>query len=246
MEKVFYFFNTVTFKQSLIHPIGKANIPFLARSYSKRSFAQQGEDLVLDRIFSRILKHDLSKPLIYCDVGANHPINNSVTYLMYNRNSQGICFDPSHTSKQLFKYHRNRDIFVCKAVGADDNIYVDFYIPDNAYDLSETSTKYPHRKNTYLKVKKHQINLNYELKRNNFYKIDFLNIDVEGAEYEILKTFDFNYFSPKVICVEIHADDIIEALETNVAKHIMKQGYRLIASTVISFFFVSTQELKKN
>ena len=40
-------------------------------------------------------------------------------------------------------------------------------------------------------------------------KIDFLNIDLEGADYEALQSLDFNIYRPKVICVEINDKDII-------------------------------------
>ena len=39
-------------------------------------------------------------------------------------------------------------------------------------------------------------------------KIDFLNIDLEGADFEALQSLDFNIYRPKLICVEIYDDDI--------------------------------------
>jgi len=39
-------------------------------------------------------------------------------------------------------------------------------------------------------------------------KIDFLNVDLEGADFEALKSLDFNIYRPKLICVEIYDEDI--------------------------------------
>ena len=39
-------------------------------------------------------------------------------------------------------------------------------------------------------------------------KIDFLNIDIEGADYEALKSLDFKIYRPKLICVEIYGENI--------------------------------------
>ena len=40
-------------------------------------------------------------------------------------------------------------------------------------------------------------------------KIDFLNIDVEGADFEALKSLDFNIYEPKIICIEIMEKNIL-------------------------------------
>ena len=42
-------------------------------------------------------------------------------------------------------------------------------------------------------------------------KIDFLNIDLEGADFEALQSLDFNIYRPKLICVEIYDEDIEES-----------------------------------
>ena len=34
-------------------------------------------------------------------------------------------------------------------------------------------------------------------------KIDFLDIDVEGADIDVLESLDFNLYSPELICVEV-------------------------------------------
>ena len=41
------------------------------------------------------------------------------------------------------------------------------------------------------------------LDKNKFYNIDFLNIDIEGHELEVLKSINFKKFYIKVICVEL-------------------------------------------
>ena len=39
-------------------------------------------------------------------------------------------------------------------------------------------------------------------------KIDFLNIDIEGADFEALKSLDFEIYRPKLVCVEIYDENI--------------------------------------
>ena len=88
-----------------------------------------------------------------------------------------------------------------------------------------------------------QVNLNDELKRQGIKKIDFLNMDVEGAELEILRTFDFEYFKPSIIAVEIKGNNLAKCLKSEQAKVILKNGYQAVGSAVITQFFVRKDEV---
>ena len=114
--------------QLLDSAIGKAKVPFSAKSYLKKSFAQQDEDLILDRVFSGILQKDLSQRHTYVDVGAYDPVKHSVTYLLYLRGWNGIVFDPSIETARSFKRWRKRDKVVNAVVGETDGIDVDFFV----------------------------------------------------------------------------------------------------------------------
>ena len=69
-------------------------------------------------------------------------------------------------------------------------------------------------------------------------EVDVLNIDIEGAELELLESFDFDLFKPKIICIEIHGNDIVKCLESEVAKLLFSKGYKCVGCCVITFFFV--------
>ena len=45
--------------------------------------------------------------------------------------------------------------------------------------------------------------LNNILKKHKIYRIDFMNIDIEGNELDVLKTINFRKIDIKVICIEI-------------------------------------------
>ena len=242
LEIVFTLFGIQFQRQS----IGKANVPYLAKAKLKRSFAQQGEDLILDRIMTMVLGWDVTRKRQYVDVGAYDAITHSVTDLLYLRGWKGVVFDPSIVTQKSFQRWRKRDHFVRAVVGMQDNVKVDFYIPKRAgNDQSLVSTKYPRisEKNQFTKVKFNQVNLNEALKRNGIEKVHFLNLDVEGAELEVLSTFDFKYFKPSVIAVEIFGDDLEACLHSDVAKLILKEGYQFSGSAVITQFFVRKDEI---
>ena len=242
-EKLYYLVCLVTFNQALLHPIGKVRIPYIARPYLRRSFAQQGEDLILERLITRVLK--LRDPGLYVDVGAYHAVDHSVTYCLYRKKWCGIAFDPSAETQKSFKFWRKRDAFVLAAAGDTDEDKVSFYIPKDTSSMSLINTKYPQNKDSYEEVIVRQVNINNELKRRSIAEFDVLNLDVEGAELEILKSFDFDYFKPKIIALEIHGNDVLQALERDEAKIILKAGYRCVACAVITYFFVRTEAIRE-
>ena len=238
VENTWSLFCSIFAIQNLEYPVGRVSIPYFAKHFLKRSVAQQGEDLILDRILTQQLKYDLKEPGHYVDIGAYHPIDHSVTYLLYRRGWRGIVFDPSSATRDTFNKWRRGDQFVQAVVGDVDGIEVDFYIAGETTDMSLHNTKYPKEKKNYKVKKFRQVNINKELERRSFPKIDVLNIDVEGAEFEILNTLDFNKYSPVIIALEIHGVDVSQALKSEEARLVLSKGYRLVGCAVITYFFV--------
>ena len=70
--------------------------------------------------------------------------------------------------------------------------------------------------------------------------VDFLNLDIEGAELAALRGIDFPRHAPKVVCVEIHGVTDLQAISSEpVAQFLFDKGYVLFAATVINFFFIN-------
>jgi len=65
-------------------------------------------------------------------------------------------------------------------------------------------------------------------------EIDLLDIDVEGADYQVLLGLNFEKYKPKLICIEIHNEN----LENDVVyKFLSNKGYKHIWSGVFSHLF---------
>ena len=63
---------------------------------------------------------------------------------------------------------------------------------------------------------------------------DFLNIDLEGHDYQVLKTIDFNKYNPKLICIEIlqksaDGEKIFNFMKSN--------NFKFIKQCDVSYFF---------
>ena len=59
-------------------------------------------------------------------------------------------------------------------------------------------------------------------------KIDFLNIDIEGADFEAIQSLNFKIYKPSIICIEIAEPNV---LESQTYSYLTKKGYKMIWSS---------------
>ena len=69
------------------------------------------------------------------------------------------------------------------------------------------------------------------------HSFDFLNIDLEGHDYEVLKIIDLNKYKPKLICIEIleNSKD-----KDKIFSHMQKNAFELKKICKVSYFFENT------
>lgn len=101
---------------------------FFDKAYfsQKVSYAQCGEDLIIDFLFSWVL---YVKSPTYMDIGAHHPHNFNNTYLFYKKGCRGVNLEPDPVLFDHFARMRPADVNINKGVGFDDAIVTaDFYM----------------------------------------------------------------------------------------------------------------------
>ena len=173
----------------------------------------------------------------YVDVGCHHPICINNTYLLYKKNWSGINIDVSEFSIDLFNYMRPDDLNYKCAVSNENKVVKLFY----QKDFSQLSTiKSNQAKNVFqgnIKEKEIQaFSLDEILSRDKYKntKIDFLNIDVEGADLEVLEGLSFDKFKPELICLEIHDKEV---KKSEIYNFLIQKKYKLIWSGIFSHLF---------
>jgi len=168
-------------------------------SCKKSYYSAGGIDALVLNIFK-----DLKKG-IYLDIGCNHPIKANNTYLLYKKGWSGINIDLDQKSIDSFNYARPNDYNIKMAV-SDKMSIKDFYFyhdKSSINTLSKETANYQNAKVAkILKIKAQPLNMLLDESPFKDSKIDFLSVDVEGSEFEILNGFNFLKFSPKVIVVE--------------------------------------------
>jgi len=168
--------------------------------YSQKSYSASPVDLVINRIFRD------KKKGYYIDIGCNHPIKYSNTYLLHKRGWQGINIDADKESIVQFNKFRNNDVNKNIAVSRKKG-FRKFYIYHsrsalNTFDINLVKK----RKAKPIEIKLietdslNNIIKNSKFKRKNF---DLLSIDIENHEYQALKNFNFKKYKIKIIIIEL-------------------------------------------
>ena len=173
----------------------------------------------------------------YVDVGCYHPLHRNNTYLLHKQGWSGINIDTSKFSIDLFNYMRPKDINYNCAISNKNEIIKLFY----QKEFSQLNTTESLQAKTVFQgnVKEKEIEaftLNEILNRNEYKntKIDFLDIDVEGADLKVLEGLSFDKFKPELVCIEIHAKEIEKS---DIYNFLINKNYQLLWSGVFSHVF---------
>ncbi len=203
--------------------------------YKNSSYSQEGEDMILKRIF------EIQKTGFYIDIGAHHPKRFSNTYIFYKTGWRGINIDAMPGSLKMFNKHRKKDINI-EAVIFDKKSEINYFSFKESALNTINSQLGEERKQKYELLKVYKIYtktlaeiLNEYLPENK--KIDFLTIDVEGADFEVLKSNDWKKYQPKIVLIEIRNKNLNDIPENPISLFLTNLGYEIFAKTVNTVFF---------
>lgn len=161
------------------------------------SYAQNAEDVVLARLFSGATG-------FYVDVGASDPDIASVTRHFYDRGWHGINIEMRPDAIEALNRARPRDINLQIAVGDREGIAVMHYVIDDpdqsfvTFEVDRAVADEPGSSTSEVAVR----TLDVVLEEHQVGGIDFLKIDVEGAEREVLQGIDLRRWRPTVVVIE--------------------------------------------
>mgnify|MGYP006121617031 FL=1 len=194
----------------------------------RKTYAQQGEDLF---IFNYMKKKKIVNGT-YVDLGAFHPIKYSNTCLLFNNGWSGLNIDLNQTAIDYFDIVRPKDNNICCAISNKEE-KIKVFINSIFSPINTINKKHAKKFNFASKNE-----LSYTVKAKKFNsickkKFDFLDIDIEGSDFMVLKSINLKYFKPKLICIEIL--DINYLIK--IKKYLIKLNYFFIKRKTSSFFF---------
>jgi FkbM family methyltransferase len=174
-------------------------------SYGHISYSQVGQDMCILNLFNKLKIETAS----YIDIGAHHPYEISNTALMYEMGWRGINIEANPNLIEDFKKYRPEDINLNIGCGAKSGTLT-FYMFDEASGINTFSKENADQtieRNPWLKIQETRELPVLTAKEiidtyNNGVWPDFLDIDVEGLDKEIIESIDFKGEGPIVICAE--------------------------------------------
>lgn len=208
-----------------------------------KSYSQEGEDMLINRIFSN------KKKGFYIDIGAHHPKRFSNTYYFYKHGWTGINIDAMPGSMKVFNKIRSRDINLEIAVMGAPATALYYQFNDAALNgFSESLSHARDGLRDYVierKVKIQGLPLGEILKISMPVNvpIDFMSIDVEGLDFEVLRSNNWILYRPKLVLIEMLVSTLESILDHEIYLYMKSHGYQLYAKTLNTVFFIENNYL---
>lgn len=163
------------------------------------SYAQNLEDYHLDLIFAG------QQSGTYVDVGGGHPVADNVSFWFYLKGWHGLIVEPQAALAKAYRNIRPRDRVYQGLAGASDGS-VAFHQVEGLHGLSSMDLSAAERAQQFgagfSTVQMPMRRLDGLIAEASLGGIDFLKIDVEGAEAQVLAGLDLGQVRPRVIVVE--------------------------------------------
>jgi FkbM family methyltransferase len=210
----------------------KLLLPYLFARYKKLSFAQEGEDVLL----CELAGYNSNNLGFYVDVGAHHPCRFSNTAVYYLKGWRGINIDAEPNSMKLFRRHRPNDINLEIAISSSETerLFYRYNEPAlNGIDCDRRSefanTRFRLKEKIRLTTRTLcSILLEYCPK---LPKPNFLSVDVEGHDLEVLRSNDWGLFPFEWVLTECGNRDVLSTLGSETYHYLKGVGYELRAKT---------------
>jgi len=200
------------------------------------SFSQTGEDQILAFYFHK-------RNGFYVDVGCNDPLSLSNSLFFYLRGWRGIAIDANEMIIHRFQRTRKKDVCVAAAVSDSEREVIFHRSESNAVStideeiLEDWKGKWKFRPEDQVAVR--TVTLTTILEKalpDPTVEIDFVSIDVEGHEFQVLSSLDFGRYRPKLIMVEVH--DLKTIFTNRITLFLIEKGYSLAGFVTMNAYFI--------
>lgn len=192
------------------------------------SYAQQFEDVLLERVFK---ERQIGS---YIDIGAHSPVVDSVTARFYARGWSGVNVEPLPWRHAELVRTRPRDVNL-RVLCGENGEPVEFIARRSADGLSSL-IHLPDEGGEPISCKVHSL---ASICENHAPEaIDFLKVDVEGMESSVLRSNDWSRFRPTIVLVEATHPNTTELSCGEWEPFLLSQNYRLAAFDGLNRYYI--------
>ncbi len=224
--------------------------PMKADSWIQETYSQGLEDRIVLAILRAVACERQGKrfeSLRYLEIGANHPIRNSNTWLFYKYGARGCLVEANPELASVLRTVRIGDQVIQAAVMPDQRDQVEIHL--GRYDeLTSVNPKHISSFGDFggmggieRTISVPAININTLLERLSPFP-DYISIDVEGLDVDLLLAMDFARFRPLILQAEPserfapgNTKRLIELMRGN--------EYAMLARTPVNCIFVDHRAL---
>jgi FkbM family methyltransferase len=207
----------------------------------KKSYAQDGEDVALAAFF----EGKKGYKGFFVDVGAHHPVRFSNTWMFYKKGWRGINIDPTPGSMRSFGWLRPRDLNLEIGIAGESSTMPFFCFNEpalNTFDASvaqQRNTGQPYRVIKTVDVPIMPLSGVFEQHLLSGQEIDFMSVDVEGLDLQVLKSNNWDQYRPKYLLVEDVHFDPNEPQKSEVCLYLKGLTYHIVAVLKRTIIFES-------
>lgn len=201
------------------------------------SYAQNFEDVILWRALQHVENG------FYIDIGAQHPVLDSVSRSFYERGWRGINVEATIRYSKLLQDNRPGDINLNNAVGNMDGVIKLYEIPDTGLSTGDAAIAQRHQDagHEVVETQAEVIPLAKVFEQSGEREIHWLKIDVEGMEASVIRSWGNSAARPWVLVVEATVPNSPEPNYSEWENDLLARGYQFVYFDGLSRFYVSAE-----
>lgn len=222
-------------------------VPKFLRPHWRRTYSQEGEDIVLNTLFS------YSGQGVYVDIGAHDPLAWSNTKKLAELGWWGLNIDPMPGTAAKFRRHRPRDLCIEAAIdtgGGNDPLSYWMFAEEPRWNCLAAAAPVNTRDGRAFhptgRIDVPVLTIAEALERAALPRVDLVNLDIEGGEEHILRAWPWHRYVPTAICVEIIGLPAAEIARLPLTGFLAEQGLVFASQLIASVIYVEREFLARS
>ncbi len=205
----------------VFHPVLKEDI---------KLYSQDNQDYIVYENFFKDQKDGF-----YCDIGGNHPLKINNTRYFEELGWDGVAFEPLPHMKKLWAEHRKAKLFPFALSDNEGEVIFTVVKDETGWEDMLSFVKETGEVESDFETDEIQVQTKIfrkVMEDESITHIDYLSLDVEGHELNVLKGIDFTKIKINVLTIENNPPSCILYGDENIRKFMFKNDYFLWGRTI--------------